>query len=212
VLRAGPVSEQGRNEVLCALLAQLGWSVSGFARRLRERCQAVGTPRSVSPSTVSRWCNGAVPGPELVGQACYVLSVALRRHVVPESLGWPSGRADVAAEALHYGDLDHAVRVLPKLWQLDSVAGRAVVQRMSFDGTFASVSHEALVMLPDAEITGRGRQRVSVADVELLELHTDLYGRLDSRHGGGRFRSVFASFLDMLVFRCYAAAAAQARA
>ncbi|MET7949110.1 hypothetical protein [Micromonospora sp. NPDC005324] len=52
-------------------------------------------------------------------------------------------------------------------------------------------------MLPDAETAGRGRQRVSVADVELLELHTDLYGRLDARHGGGRFRSVFAAFLDL---------------
>ncbi|MEU1813448.1 hypothetical protein [Micromonospora aurantiaca (nom. illeg.)] len=51
-------------------------------------------------------------------------------------------------------------------------------------------------MLPDAELAGVGQQQVTAADIELLELHTDLYGRLDARHGGGRFRSVFAAFLD----------------
>lgn len=68
---------------------------------------------------------------------------------------------------------------------------------MSFGGTYAPALHEALVMLPDAETTGKGQQRISASDVELLELHTDLYGRLDARHGGGRFRCVFAAFLDM---------------
>lgn len=194
---ANPRGEAGRNEALYALLGELGWSVSGFARRVRERCASIGRPRSVSPSTVSRWCKNAVPGPELVGPACYVLSTALRRRVIPESLGWFSDSGDVAAEALEYGDLPHAVRVLPQLWQLDSVSGRAVVFRMSFAGLFAPASHEALVMLPDEELAGRGRHRVSAADVELLELHTHLYGKLDARHGGGRFRSVFAAFLDL---------------
>jgi len=194
--RAALVNKEGRNEALCTLLAQLGWSVSGFAQRVRERCHAIGTPRSVSPSTVMRWCDGAVPGPELVGPACHVLSVALRRRIAPERLGWPAGSADVSADALQYGDLQHAVQVLPRLWQLDSVPGRAAVRRMSVGSSYAPALHTALVMLPDAEITGRGRQRVSAADVELLELHTDLYGRLDARHGGGRFRSVFAAFLD----------------
>ncbi|MFJ4710169.1 transcriptional regulator [Streptomyces anulatus] len=36
---------------------------------------------------------------------------------------------------------------------------------------------------------------MSVADIELLDAHTDLYGRTDARHGGGQFRSVFAGFL-----------------
>jgi len=189
-------AEHGRNEALCVLLTELGWSVVGFAQRVRERCAAIGTPRSVNPSTVSRWCKNAVPGPDLIGPTCHVLSMALRRRVTPESLGWPGEHADVAAEALHYGDLQHAVRVLPRLWQLDSLPGRAAVRKMSFGGRFAPASHEALIMLPDIELAGQGRQRVTAADIELLELHTDLYGRLDARHGGGRFRSVFAAFLD----------------
>src|SRR5439155_14414710 len=123
--------------------------------------------------------------------------VALRRRVEPERLGWPGESADVTADALQYGDLQHAVRVLPKLWQLDSVPGRATLGRMSFGAAFAPALHEALVMLPDADTAGRGHRQVSAADVELLELHTDLYGRMDARHGGGRFRSVFAAFLDL---------------
>jgi hypothetical protein len=70
---------------------------------------------------------------------------------------------------------------------------------MSFGGAFVPVLHEALVMVPDADTAGRGHRQVSAADVELLELHTDLYGWLDARHGGGRFRSVFAAFLDLHV-------------
>lgn len=185
-----------RNEALSALLSQLGWSVVGFAQRVRERCTATGTPRSVSPSTVSRWCRNSVPGPDLIGPACHVLSTALRRPVTPESLGWPGSSADAAAEALHYGDRRHAVRVLSKLWQLDAHAGRAAMQRMSVMGQLVPASHQALIMLPDADLAGRGQHRVTSADIELLELHTDLYGRLDARHGGGRFRTVFAAFLD----------------
>jgi len=100
---------------------------------------------------------------------------------------------DVAAQALHYGDVRHAVRVLGQLWQMDSVPGSAAVRRMPF--TSAPTAIEALVMPPEAQIAGGGQRRVTAADIELLEAHTDLYGRTDARHGGGRFRSVFAGFL-----------------
>jgi hypothetical protein len=182
--------------ILRALLAELGWSMSGFAERVRMRCRDVGTPRTVSVSTVARWCGGAVPGPDLSVPACSVLSVALRRHVDPGRLGWPGYGIDVAVEALEYRDLHHAVRVLARLWQVDATAQRSLVCRMSFGPTVASVSQEALVMPPDTDIAGPGDLRISDADIELLEMHTDLYGRMDARHGGGRFRSVFAAFLD----------------
>ncbi|BEL05760.1 hypothetical protein Q0Z83_039510 [Actinoplanes sichuanensis] len=194
--RARQSSGNSRNDALCALLVELNWSVSGFAQRIRERCLVNGTPRAVSTSTVSRWCDNAVPGPDLADPACFVLSAAMRRRISPESLGWPSEEMDVAADALRYEDLRHAVRVLPKLWQLDSVSGRMAVRKMSFGDTHAPVLHQALVMGPDASTQGHGHRRVLEADIELLEAHTDLYGRQDARHGGGRFRGVFAAFLD----------------
>lgn len=175
------------------VLDELKWSLSGFAKRIRERCAATGQPRSVSTSTVSRWCAGAQPGPELAAAACYVLTRACKRQVTPEGLGWPSEDMDVAEQALQYGDLGHAVRMLRRLWQMDAVPRNAAVRRMPFAATPSAV--EALVMLPDTEIVGRGQRRVTVADIELLEAHTDLYGRTDARHGGGQFRSVFAGFL-----------------
>jgi hypothetical protein len=187
-----------RNEALCQLLTELGWSLNGFAQRIRDRCQTLGRPQPVSRSTVSRWCNGAVAGPELIGPACSVLSAGVRRRVTPESLGWPGDSLDVAVEALRYGDLRHAVRMLVKLWELDSTASRATLRSMSFDSTVAPAVHEALVMLPDRELAGAGGgRRVSTADIELLERHTDLYGGLEARHGGGRFRNAFASFLHV---------------
>lgn len=182
-----------RNGALRAFLDQLGWSVTGFAQRVSRHG---GAGRSVSPSTVSRWCDGAVPGPDLRGAACQALSVGLNRRVLPRDLGWPNTHDDVAGDALRYGDLGHAVEVLSRLWQVDSLRGRSALGRMSFGGASTPAMHDALVMLPDSELVGLGRLRVSEADVELLEMHTDLYGRLDARHGGGRFRSVFAAFLD----------------
>ncbi|GHE11995.1 transcriptional regulator [Streptomyces alanosinicus] len=175
------------------VLDGLKWSMSGFAKRIREHCAATGHPRSVSTSTVSRWFAGAQPGPELAAAACYVLTRACKRQVTPESLGWSSEDTDVAEQALQYGDLRHAVRMLRRLWQMDAVPRSAAVRRMPFASTPSAV--EALVMLPDTEITGRGQRRVTVADIELLDAHTDLYGRTDARHGGGQFRSVFAAFL-----------------
>ncbi|MGW0673447.1 transcriptional regulator [Streptomyces sp. NPDC002746] len=175
------------------VLDELDWTISGFAKRIRERCAATGKPRSVSKSTVSRWCAGAQPRPDLAAVACYVLTRACKRQVTPESLGWPSEDMDVAEQALQYGDLRQTVRMLRRLWQMDTVPGSAAVRRMPFDSTPFAL--EALVMLPDTEVAGHGRRRVSVADIELLEAHTVLYGRTDARHGGGQFRSVFAGFL-----------------
>ncbi|WP_175609285.1 transcriptional regulator, partial [Streptacidiphilus griseoplanus] len=147
----------------------------------------------MSTSTVSRWFAGAQPGPELAAAACYVLTHACKRQVTPESLGWRSEDMDVAEQALQYGDLGHAVRMLRRLWQMDAVPRSAAVRGMPFAATPSAM--EALVMLPDTEIAGYGQRRVTVADIELLDAHTDLYGRTDARHGGGQFRSVFASFL-----------------
>ncbi|MGW2546503.1 transcriptional regulator, partial [Kitasatospora sp. NPDC001574] len=175
------------------VLEELKWSMSGFAKRVRERCAATGHARSVSTSTVSRWCAGARPGPELAAAACHVLTQACRRQVTPESLGWPSEDMRVAEQALQYGDLSHAVRMLRRLWQMDAVPRSASVRGMPFAATSSAV--EALVMLPDTEIAGYGHRRVTVADIELLDAHTDLYGRTEARHGGGQFRSVFAAFL-----------------
>ncbi|MFF7400650.1 transcriptional regulator [Streptomyces murinus] len=108
-------------------------------------------------------------------------------------MGWTSEDTDVVEQALQYSDLTHAVRILRRLWQMDAVPGSAAVRKMPFASTPSAV--EALVMLPDPEITGRGQRRVTTADIELLDAHTDLYGRADARHGGGQFRSVFAGFL-----------------
>jgi hypothetical protein len=186
-----------RNEVLHKYLERLGWSIRGFAHRVRERCHAVGLPHTVSPSTASRWCNSnAEPGAELAAAVCHVLSAALRQHVTPESLGWSSDTMQVAAESLEYRDVAHAVRMLSKLWTLDSMRRRSVVKSAFSASVFGPASREALVMPPDAAISGEGPFKVSAADLDLLDVHTRLYGKLDAQYGGGKFRSVFASFLD----------------
>ncbi|GAA2254331.1 hypothetical protein GCM10010232_49230 [Streptomyces amakusaensis] len=196
--RSGSGARSGGScEELGKLLEEVGWSVRGFARRVRERCEALGLPYTVSPSTVSRWRSAeTVPCAELAGAACHVLSAALRRPVTPQGLGWPADTADIAAVSLEYRDLAHAVRMLSKLWELDALKRRSLVKSTFSPGVFAPASREALVMPPDALIAGRGGYRVQAADIELLEDHTDLYGRLDAQHGGGRFRSPFAAFLS----------------
>ena len=195
--RSGPEVDGARNDALHNFLEQLGWSKRGFALRVRNRCRAVGLSNTVSPSTVGRWCSGdTIPSPALAAAACRVLASGLRQRVTPESLGWPVDTTDIAAESLEYRDLDHAVRMLSKLWELDSMRSRSVFKSSFFPGVFGPASREALVMPPDSEVSGRGTYKVTATDIELLEDHTSLYGKLDAQHGGGKFRSVFAAFLD----------------
>lgn len=185
------------NDVLLKHLEQLGWSMRGFALRVRARCEAVGLHYTVSPSTVSRWCkNGTIPSADLAAAACHVLSSARRQLITPESLGWLADTTDIAAASLEYKGLAHAVRILSKLWELDAMRRRSVVKSTFFPAVFGPASREALVMPPDTNIAGLGRYKVTTADIELLEDHTVLYGKLDAQHGGGKFRSVFADFLS----------------
>lgn len=191
-----PPLDTSPNEALRRLVFdELNWSASGLAQRIRERCRAIGQPRTVSRSTVSRWLNGSIPSPELLGPACSVLSTGARRRVTPESLGWPAAGTDLAVEALHYGDREYAVQMLGRLWELDATAGRRAVLRMPFGSMPATVLHEALVMPSDTSVAGYGRRPVREADVDLLERHTQLYGGLEASYGGGQFRSLFAAFL-----------------
>ncbi|MGW2984125.1 transcriptional regulator [Streptomyces goshikiensis] len=192
---AGSNGTVERNGALEKCLADAGWSMRGFASRLYQHCQTVGVAYSGDQGTVSRWCSNATsPKPPLAQAACAVLSAKLGQRVTPEDLGWPSS-PDIAVESLEYRDLPHAVEVLGKLWDLDARRDRRLVKKTFFPGAFGTASREALVMPPDSELARSGDYRVSVADIELLEDQTLLYGRLDARHGGGRFRSVFAAFL-----------------
>ncbi|MGW2689787.1 transcriptional regulator [Streptomyces sp. NPDC001414] len=185
-----------RNEVLIKHLATLEWSISGFARRIAARCEAIRLPYSVATSTVSRWCTGATPGDDLAAAACHVLSNALHRVVTPESLGWPSDTGMVAAQSLEYRDVPHAVRMLSKLWALDAMRKRPVVKSAFSPNVFGPASREALVMPADAVVGRRGQHRVTAEDIDLLDEQTLLYGKLDAQHGGGKFRGVFASMMD----------------
>jgi hypothetical protein len=188
--------ETERNEVLLKHLVDLEWSISGFARRIAERCRVINLPYTVSPSTVSRWCKGATPGDDLAAAACHVLSTALHRTVTPESLGWPSDTHLVAAQSLEYRDVPHAVRMLSKLWSLDAMRQRSFVESAFSASVFGPASREALVMPADADISGRGSHKVTAAEIDLIDEHTRMYGGLDSKHGGGKYRGVFASLMD----------------
>lgn len=194
--RSKPENGQERNAALDALLDELHWTIRGFARRVREHCQALGLSYSVDPSTVARWCaNKSTPSAPLASVACRVLSEARRQPVPPESLGWPATE-DLATESLEYADLGHAIRMLSRLWTMDALQDRSVIKKMFQPGVFGPASREALVMPADADLTGYGSYKVAPGDIQLLEEQTALYGALDAKHGGGKFRSVFAAFLS----------------
>lgn len=191
--------ERGESQLLLTHLEKLDWSRHGFAARVHERCAALGLPYTVSLSTVSRWCaNQTVPSPPLAAAACHVLSTALHQPITPAAFGWPMDTTDVTAEALEYRDLPHAVSMLTKLWELDSMHPhrRNLIRGGLAAGLFAAASHEALVMPPDQHTDATGQRRVTTADIQLITAQTELYTRLDAEHGGGRFRAAFASFLD----------------
>jgi len=47
--RSRPETSSKKNEALLKHLGQLGWSMRGFALRVRDRCQAVGLPHTGGP-------------------------------------------------------------------------------------------------------------------------------------------------------------------
>lgn len=188
------------NLVLIGLLRDLGWSRAGFAQRVLDRCEQTGVHATVSSSTVDRWCSGEThqPSADLARAACHVLSVALSRAVAPAALGWgPPGSDTTAAASLEYQDVPHALSTLPRLWALDATHSRRLFSRYQFvPAAFTAAAGQALVMPPDAELSGRGSRRVRSGDVELISHQTELYARLDAEYGGGRYRRPFAAFLD----------------
>lgn len=188
------------NLALISLLEELGWSRFGFAQRVLDRCLQTGIHAAVSVSTVDRWCTGATrqPSADLAQAACHVLSAALCRTVTPEALGWGSPGTDTTpAASLEYRDLPHALSMLTRLWELDAAYSPRHFSRYHFlPAEFAAAAGQALVMPPDADLSGRGSRRVRTGDVELIKHQTELYARLDAEYGGGRYRRPFAAFLD----------------
>lgn len=51
---SGTDGRKSRNERLCKHVDVLGWSIRGFARRVRERCHMVGLQPTASPCDSSR--------------------------------------------------------------------------------------------------------------------------------------------------------------
>lgn len=145
-----------RNEVLLKHLENLNWSISGFARRIAARCEAIHLPYTVVPSTVSRWCKGATPNDDLAAAACHVLSNALHGVVTPESLGWSSDSGLVAAQSLEYLDVPHSVQMLSNLWALDAIRRRDVVKSAFSPSVFgpASRRHSSCLPMPRSVVTG----------------------------------------------------------
>ncbi|MFE2283310.1 transcriptional regulator [Streptomyces sp. NPDC059443] len=93
--------------------------------------------------------------------------------------------------------MPQAVRTLAKLWEADAQLGHAQLRNTFLPGVFGLASRQALILPPDPDRSGPGSYKVTGRDLVLLEVQTRLYCSLDEEHGGGKLRSVFASFLAM---------------
>lgn len=185
-----------RNDELVRLLDELKWSQRGFAVRVVQRCISVGHSGSISPSTVARWCQGTEPRPALAQIVCEVLSEALRREVLPSTLGWTTELTDLVTDSLAYKDVPHAVSMLSGLWRLDAMNRRELLLASIALPALAAAARDALVMIEDTTIAHQGNVRVGPSDVEMIQMHTRHYEALDAQFGGGRFRADFARFLS----------------
>jgi hypothetical protein len=194
----------GHNTALEAMLKELGWSSSGFATRISDHLTHGGHPAKVATTTVTRWLKGAEPKLVLARAACEVLTVALRDvahdplrpEVEPSTLGWTDDAQDLVDASLEYKDVGHAISVSTGLWRAVVMDRREVLVSALSIPAFAVASREALVMLPDVDVSRAGQGRVGFSDVELLTTQTRNYEHLDARFGGGRVVRDFASFLD----------------
>jgi len=200
-----PVVEKGKqpNTLLAAVMRQAGATNKGLARRVRERSETdKGEPVSSDHVSVKRWLDGTKPHPRTCQLIAGVLGDLLGRPLSLEEIGYGGAAEPIPDDiGLEYPEeVAHSVIALGAITDLELRTPKRV-------GPLAVVPEawSGLVVrwLTDSD-TDRSRppsepRSITVVDVEAVREATAMFSGFDYKYGGGRPKSLVASFLDQEV-------------
>lgn len=190
-----PRNPKEPNDRLAGLLAEIGLSNKGLARRIVERGAAVGLILSYDHNSVRRWLNGEQPqqpGPTLVAA---VLQERLARRITPEDCGM-HGQIDTAELGVEFNpDWTRGVHTVTALWRNDVERRRFLAGLAYGMAVYPSAAMRWLTHPVADAVTSAGARRVGPHDVAALRSMTSAFRDLDNRVGGGRVRATVVQYL-----------------
>ncbi|UCM88452.1 hypothetical protein [Streptomyces marincola] len=186
------------NEALRTALAESKLSYDALARAVRAIAAESGDALKTNRSAVAHWVAGRPPTPRTASYVAEALSRALGRHVDPADLGLAHGPDQQPPGQLGLRLGSDPVAMLRRLGAAD------IERRGILTGAAYSVAAAALPL--GAEQAVEYQQRASTyragrAEIEAVRDMTEMYTRIDERHGGQHGRAAVVQYLTSDVAR-----------
>lgn len=182
------------NSLLDAILDEAGVSHAGLAAHVNRAGAARGLALRYEHTAVSRWLRGQRPRGQVPDLICEVLAARLQRHVTLDDigLGVPGGPAEPRGSTLS-GFVERATA----LWRSDEQQRPHVLGAPTVTGTPAVMPVWEWENPPeDVDVSRGGRQRVSMADIEMLRAARGHYEQMYRKAGGIVIRPRVVGFLN----------------
>ncbi|WP_414936505.1 hypothetical protein [Amycolatopsis sp. cmx-11-51] len=199
------VVEKGKqpNTLLAGVMRQAGATNKGFARRVRERSQTDGgEPISSDHVSVKRWLDGTTPHPRTCQLIAAVLGELLGRPVRLTEIGYaeisPTDSDDVGLD--YPEEVAHSVVALGAITELELRTPKRVGPLSVVPEAWSGLVVRWLTDSDDDRSRPPTEPRsITVVDVEAVREATTMFSGFDYKYGGGRPKSLVASFLDQEV-------------
>ncbi|MEV7092957.1 hypothetical protein AB0M80_08910 [Amycolatopsis sp. NPDC051045] len=188
------------NALLAAVMRQAGATNKGFARRVRERSQRDGGELvSADHVSVKRWLDGTKPHARTCQLIAGVLGELLGRPVSLEEIGFGSASETTSDDVgLEYPEeIAHSLVALGAITELELRTPKRVSPLSVVPEAWSGLVIRWLTesdeegSLPPTE-----PRSITVVDVEAVREATAMFSSFDYKYGGGRPKSLVASFLD----------------
>jgi hypothetical protein len=182
------------NTALKEALAEAKFSYDQFARGVRAVAAEAGDSLRTNKSAIAHWVAGRTPNPQTAAYAAEVLSRRLGRTVTPADLGLGAQGtdADQAPARLGLGLGPDPVDMLRRLGEAD------IQRRKLLTSAAYSVAAAALPLGAEQAIEYQQRAtayRAGRPEIAAVRDMTEMYTRIDERHGGQHGRAAVVQYL-----------------
>jgi tetratricopeptide (TPR) repeat protein len=183
-------NKRAPNEALRAAIAESRLSYDQLARSIRMVAAEAGDSIRTNKSAISQWISGKRPGPQTAVYIAEALSRRLGRAVEPADLGLADAGQAPAQLGLRLGP--DPVAMLRRLGEAD------IQRRRMLTSAAYSVAAAALPLGAEQAIEYQqraGTHRAGRAEIDAVRDMTEMYTRIDERHGGQHGRSAVVQYL-----------------